>query len=133
MTNIEKLIDELSSTIGWLKRTGELHDAGRVQRALAVIEAQEAKIAAIEALVGDYQTVGWIEREGDVAFVSVAEVRRILSVDAPTGPVQGSGNYPKNSEDVREALEGVIRAALGHANLADAILASFHVTKKGGK
>ena len=43
------LIDELNATINWLKRTGNLHDASRVQRAVAALEASAVSDATSDS------------------------------------------------------------------------------------
>lgn len=48
-------------------------------------ELQQARerLAAVEALVYNGQTVGWIERDGDIAWVAVNAVRDALRGDRP--------------------------------------------------
>ena len=41
--------------------------------------AAEARLAAVEALVNNGQTVGWIERDGDVAWIAADAIRAALA------------------------------------------------------
>ena len=51
----------------------------RAEAAEAAVVTLRAKVAAVEALVNNGQTVGWIERDGDVAWIAADAVRAALA------------------------------------------------------
>ena len=64
----------------------ECHDAGHPDDEdcyehdpALVLLTLRAKVAAVEALVNNGQTVGWIERDGDVAWVAANQIRAALA------------------------------------------------------
>ena len=69
--------DDLSRQIH--ETGGLLERAQAAEAAEAEVGTLRAKLAAVEALVSDGQTVGWIERDGDVAWISADAIRAALA------------------------------------------------------
>ena len=57
----------------------------RAEAAEAEVVTLRAKVAAVEALVNNGQTVGWIERDGDVAWIAADAIRAALAVTTGEG------------------------------------------------
>ena len=57
----------------------------RAEAAEAAVVTLRAKVAAVEALVNNGQTVGWIERDGDVAWIAADAIRAALAVTTGEG------------------------------------------------
>ena len=53
--------------------------AARAEAAEAEVVTLRARLAAVEALVNNGQTVGWIERDGDVAWIAADAIRAALA------------------------------------------------------
>ena len=101
------LIDELNSTINWLKRRGDLHDAGRVQRAVAALAARP--------VVDDAATVDRvaeaIAKAADADYWT-DEIRDWEASDEWEREAHPD-NYPGMAYEDREAFRSQARAALG--------------------
>lgn len=83
---VERLRDRLGDLADEPYLSDRLRDA-RVARDQAVHHAEvverqrddaRAAIARVRALVNDGQTVGWIERDGDIAWIAAEAIRRAL-------------------------------------------------------
>ena len=66
----------LDQSIAWMERA---------EAAEAEVVTLRAKVAAVEALVNNGQTVGWIERDGDVAWIAADAIRAALAVTTGEG------------------------------------------------
>lgn len=51
----------------------------RAESAEAEVVTLRAQVAAVEALVNNGQTVGWIERDGDAAWIAADAIRAALA------------------------------------------------------
>ena len=51
----------------------------RAESAEAEVVTLRARLAAVESLVNNGQTVGWIERDGDVAWIAADAIRAALA------------------------------------------------------
>ena len=51
----------------------------RAEAAEAEVVTLRARLAAVESLVNNGQTVGWIERDGDVAWIAADAIRAALA------------------------------------------------------
>ena len=94
-----------SNNDGW--RQDAEHIAGmNPQTTLALcdeIDRLNATIQRVREIVTDPQTVGWIERDGDTAWIPAERIREALGI--PDEPL--SKRHPAMSrEDLRRALEG---------------------------
>ena len=60
-------------------------EKARAESAEAEVVTLRARLAAVEALVNNGQTVGWIERDGDVAWIAADAIRAALAVTTGEG------------------------------------------------
>ncbi len=51
----------------------------RAEAAESELVTLRARLAAVESLVNNGQTVGWIERDGDVAWIAADAIRAALA------------------------------------------------------
>ena len=73
------------------------------ERIVAEIDRLNAIIQRVREIVTDPQTVGWIERDGDTAWIPAERIRKALGI--PEEPL--SKRHPAMSrEDLRRAFEG---------------------------
>ena len=63
-------VRRLDQSIAWMERADS---------AEAEMVTLRARLAAVEALVNNGQTVGWIERDGDVAWIAADAIRAALA------------------------------------------------------
>ena len=57
----------------------------RAEAAESELVTLRARLAAVESLVNNGQTVGWIERDGDVAWIAADAIRAALAVTTGEG------------------------------------------------
>ena len=96
---LESVIDRIDALVSTSEAVVELAPSSLQ----AEIDRLNATIQRVREIVTDPQTVGWIERDGDTAWIPAERIREALGI--PDEPL--SKRHPAMSrEDLRRAFEG---------------------------